>query len=410
MELLGEVVLGCVAIGAGYQLFQLLAAWRFLRRAARRPRPAVAAWPPVTVLKPLKGLGVGLYENLATFCAQEYPGRWHIVFGVEDPDDPAVDVVARIRRERPDLDIVLSVDQAPGVNRKVANLRHMMRHARHDLLVLSDGDIRVRPDYLRAMVAPLADPEGDPRLALTTCLYRGIAGGFASVVESLFINADFIPMVLTAQMVQRFRYAYGASIAVRREALDRIGGFEVLADFLADDYLLGNRIAKAGYRLLLLPHVVDTVLDSKTFGDVWRHQFRWGATYRVCQPSAWPFTVLTHATLWGVLAVLTVGGTLGWGALLLVLGTRLGSLAAILTLLGDRATRARLWLVPAKDLVTSAVWLAALVSRRVTWSGQVLQVLPDGRMRPLPTPGRLVAGEPDALGAASRSSAPPPPP
>ena len=262
MEPLVVFVFGCAIVASGYQLFQLFAAWRFFRRW-RRPT-AGTPLPSVTVLKPLKGPGVDLYANLASFCRQDYP-TYQIVFGVEDVRDPAVVVVHQLRRDFPDRDIALSVGHMPGANRKIANLRHMMRHARHATLVLSDSDIRVRPDYLRAMVAPLADPG----VGLTTCLYRGAGRfGLPSVLESLFINTDFIPMVLAAQIVQRFEYAYGASIALRREALDRIGGFAPLADYLADDYQLGNRVAKAGYRLVLLPYVVETVLDSVRVSDV----------------------------------------------------------------------------------------------------------------------------------------------
>jgi len=244
---------------------------------------------------------------------------------------------------------------------------------------MSDSDIRVRPDYLRAMVTPLADP----RVGLTTCLYRGVGRfGLPSVLESLFINTDFIPMVLAAQIVQRFEYAYGASIAIRREALDRIGGFAPLADYLADDYQLGNRVAKAGYRLVLLPYVVETVLDSVTLGDVWRHLLRWARTYRVCQPVPWFFTIVTHTVLWGCLAaLLTRGSVAGLAVLVAALATRLGSLAAIMRLLGERDTP--LWLVPAKDLFNSLMWAAAFLGREVNWSGQLLRVERDGHMMPV---------------------------
>jgi ceramide glucosyltransferase len=380
MQLLAGVVVGCAAVGVGYQLFQLFAVWRFLRRGRRAAaRYARADLPPVTVLKPLKGEGVDLYENLVSFCRQDYP-RYQIVFGVEDPADPAVVIVQRIRRDFPQLDVVLSVGQAPGANRKVANLCQMMRHARHDVLVMSDGDIRVRRDYLRTLVAPL----DDPAVGLTTCLYRGHAPlGFPSVVESLFINTDFLPMVLSAQLVQRFEYAYGASIALKRQALDAIGGFGSFADHLADDYQLGNRIARAGYRLVLLPYVVETVLDSVTFADVWRHQLRWARTYRVCQPSGWFASILTHTVTLGLAAALLVGGPVGWGMLAAGLLVRVGALSAILDLVGDVETRRRLWLVPAKDLVSTAVWAAAWTGREVSWSGQRLRVERDGRMTPI---------------------------
>ena len=405
MDELGLAAVAGAAFASAYQLFQLVAAHRFFRGgAARVPVPA-ASCPGVTILKPLKGPGVDLYANLASFCRQDYPAPVQLVFGVADAKDPAVAVVQRLRREFPARDIVLSVADARGANRKVANLSHMMRHARHDVLVMSDADIRVAPDYLRTLTAPLADPT----IGLTTCLYRAVGRlGLPSVIESLFINTDFIPMVLAAQIVQRFRYAYGASIALRREALERIGGIATLADYLADDYLLGRRVADAGYRLVLLPYTVDTVLDSTTLSDVWRHQLRWSRTYRVCQPFNWFLTVLTHATMWGVLAVLTTGGAaLGWAVLAGALAVRLASLLVILRFLGDRETPRHLWLVPAKDLVYSTMWLAAFLGNEVSWGGQRLRVQRDGRMI-LVTPTVLhretpaVDGEPESLRAAGR--------
>lgn len=375
MDALTGLVLGCAAIASGYQLFQLAAAWRFVRRAPRAAR-AHPSLPPVTLLKPLKGPGVELYTNLASFCRQDYPD-YQIVFGVAGLDDPAVEVVHQLRRDFPACDIALSIADLPGTNRKVANLRHMMRHATHEILLLSDADIRVRPDYIRTMVAPFADPA----VGLATCLYKGVGRfGLPSLIESLFINTDFVPMVLLAAGIGQHN-ACGASIAVRREALDRIGGFAALADHLADDNVLGNRVVGAGYGFELLPYFVDTVLDSRTLGDVWRHLVRWSRTYRVCQPKGWFCSVVTHATLWGCLALVTTAGSrVGWAALSAALLTRLVSLAAIMRLLGERDTLRYLWLVPPKDLVFSGLWLAAFLGRQVTWSGQVLRIQPDGRM------------------------------
>lgn len=397
MHPLLAAVLACWLVAVAYQLFQLFAVWRFLRRARTSDDVAAAGDPPVTVLKPLKGPGVDLYANLASFCRQDYP-QYQIVFGVEDADDPALAVVQQIRRDFPARDIVVAVGHAPGANRKVANLTHMMRHAAHDVLVMSDSDVRVQPDYLRHMVRPLADPT----VGLTTCLYRG-AGYFGppSLLESLFINTDFIPMVLAAQILQRFRYAYGASIALKREALERIGGFSAIADYLADDYLLGNRISKAGYRLRLLSYTVETVLDSATFGDVWRHLLRWSRTYRVQQPAGWFSSVVTHATLWGIVAAIATGGSpLGWAALATALAVRLGTLAGIARLLGDRETLRLLWLVPAKDLLSSAMWLGAFTGREVVWSGQRLRIARDGRMVPLTPEPAFVPAEEARLRAA----------
>jgi ceramide glucosyltransferase len=376
-------VLACALIAGGYHLFEWFAAWWFFRRSARtlRALPPGTPLPLVTVLKPLKGPGIDLYENLASFCRLDYPA-YQIVFGVEDARDPAVAVVQQIRRDFPACDIVLSVGLLPGANRKIANLRHMMRQAHHDLLVMSDSDIRVRPDYLRAMVAPLVDPEADPRIGLTTCLYRGAGRfGLPTVLESLFINTDFMPMVLSAQIVDRFQYAYGASIAFRREALERIGGFAALADYLADDYHLGNKIARAGYRLVLLPYTVETVLDSVSLRDVWRHLLRWSRTYRVSRPLSWFSAVVTHAMLWGCLALLvTRGSALGWAAFAWALGCRLIGLVGVLRILGEQDTLRWLWLVPPKDLFNSLMWAAAFLGNEVRWSGQRLRIRRDGRM------------------------------
>jgi len=393
MQLLTGMMLGGAAVGGAYQLFQLFAAWSYLRRA-RRALPTGQPLPPVTVLKPLKGRGVELYQNLASFCRQDYPD-YEIVCGVEDPADPALAVVRQVRHDFPDVRIVVAVDRAPGANRKIANLRHMMRHARHDVLVLSDGDIRVRPDYLRTLVAPLADPVADPVVGLTTCLYRGVApSGAPAVLESLFVNTDFTPMVMVAQLVEPFEYAFGASIAITRKALEDVGGFAAIADHLADDFELGGRVARTGYRLVLVPYVVDTVLDSATFRDVWRHQLRWARTYRVCRPVSWFCTIVTHATLWGTASLVVTGGTTaGWIACTGAVGARLVGLAGILHLLADRETLRRLWLVPLKDLATTLLWGAAFLGRRVSWSGQVLRVEPGGRLLPL----RPVPVSPPAL-------------
>jgi ceramide glucosyltransferase len=302
---------------------------------------------------------------------------------VAHPRDPAVAVVERLRREFPEREIVLSIGRAAaGANGKVASLVRMMRRARHQVLVLSDADIRVGRDYLRALVAPLADPE----VGLTTCLYRGRGLlGLPSVVEELFINTDFMPMVLVSRWVEDPRHAFGASIAMRREALEAIGGFASIADYLADDNLLGHRIADAGYRVELLPYTVDTILDAATLADAWRHQVRWARTYRVQQPIGWfaSFFVV-HTVTWGLAAVLLTAGTApGWAALAAALGCRLGTLLPVQRRLGNRARWRHLWLVPFKDLGYSAVWLASWLGRTVVWSSDVFRVEQDGRMTPV---------------------------
>jgi ceramide glucosyltransferase len=389
-----SVLAGCVLAGSvvatGYQLFQLVAASAFFRRARRRAARAKDFRPPVTILKPLKGRGIDLYANLASFCRQDYP-EFQIVCGVSDANDPAVEIVERIQRDFPERDVVLSVGERPGANRKVANLCHMMEHAKHGVLALSDADVRVRPDYLRRTVAPLASP----KVGLTTCLYRGRGFfGLPSVVESLLINCDFVPMVLTAQFIGQ-RNALGASLVFKRSALEAAGGFARIADHLADDNMLGQMVKETGATVELLPYVVETILDSTTVADVWRHQLRWARTYRLLQPVGWFSSVVTHATTWGVAAVIATEGSLvGWSFLVAAVGIRLGTLRAIMRMLRERDTPRHLWMVPLKDLGFTAVWLASWLGHDVEWSGRTLRILRDGRMIAVGDPSDMPRSRP----------------
>jgi ceramide glucosyltransferase len=379
MAIVVGLVLALSVVATGYQLFQLVACRAFFRRARRRAARVKDYRPPVTILKPLKGRGIDLYANLASFCRQDYP-EYQIVCGVADPNDPAVDVVRKIQRDFPHRDVALSIGDRPGVNRKVANLRHMMEHAKHAVLALSDADVRVRPDYLRRSVAPLASE----KVGLTTCLYRGRGFfGLPSVIESILINCDFVPLVLTAQFIGQ-RNALGASLVFKREPFERMGGFPRIADHLADDNLLGVLVKEAGLTVETLPYVVETILDSTTLRDVWRHQLRWARTYRLLQPAGWFASVVTHAVPWGLAAlVVTRGSLVGLGFFVAALAARLGTLRLIMRMLHERDTPRHLWMVPLKDLGFSAVWLASWLGRDVEWSGRTLRIQRDGRMVPV---------------------------
>lgn len=365
--------------GTAYQGFVLVASLRFFWHASRWRRLPDHA-PPVTILKPLKGPGLELLANLETFCRQDYP-TYQIVFGVEDPDDPAVDVVRRLQRAFPERDLVLSIGAHDAANGKIGTLMQMMEHAAHDVLVVSDADIRVAPDYLRTMVRPLQRPE----VGLSTCLYRGRGTfGLPTVLESLFINTDFVPMVLIGNWIG-IRTAYGASIAIKREALDAVGGFAVAADRLADDYVLGHRVAAAGYALAVLPYVVETILDAVTIRDVWRHQIRWARTYRTVQPFGWLLAIAIQVTTWAVLLWLATGGAPPAPQVLLAaLGTRVVSLGVLMLQLRERETPLSFWLLPVKDLALSAIWLVSWFGRTVEWSGRRFRIEPDGRLTRLP--------------------------
>jgi ceramide glucosyltransferase len=324
-------------------------------------------------------LGADLYENLASFCCLEYP-VYQIVFGVRGPRDPAIPVVERLKQDFPDRDIALVVrEEIFGPNYKVNNLHHTYAQAKHDILVITDSDVRVEPGYLRAIIAPLHKPQ----TGLVTCLYRGLAASTpAAVVESLLINTTLAPMFLVATQVEKTDYAFGATIAVKRECVDKIGGFLALTDYLADDYYLANLIARAGYRVQVVPHVVGIYPDSPTFRAFFFHQLRWARTHRNCRPTGYFWTVLTHGTLFAVLGLLFFrASSLVWSLSWLTLGVRLLTAGVIGSgFLGAFQTLFFLWLVPLVDLFTSFLWLLTLRGNTVRWGEDTFRVYRDGKM------------------------------
>lgn len=355
---------------------------------ARRPREPHLPLPAMTVLKPLHGLDVGLYENLETLCRQDYGSPFQIICGVASADDPAVAAVRRLQRAYPDVDLDLVVDgRLYGANHKVSNLINMYRHARHDVLVIADSDIRVGPHYLRHLAAELEDAG----VGLVTCVYRAVnRGRTPTLFESLFINTDFTPLVMVARIVEKSTYAFGATIALRRHVLDEIGGFEGLINCLADDYQLGNRVAARGYHLALCREVVDTVLALGSWRRLFDHQLRWARTYRICRPGGYFASVLTHGTFWALVNVLAHGfSPLSCAVSGAVLAVRY---SAALTIswrhLGTDTSPAQILWVGAKDLLATGVWMLAFVGDTVEWGGRRFRVDRNGEMTDLSTPTR----------------------
>ena len=236
----------------------------------------------MTVLKPLCGAEPGLDRSLRSFCEQEYAGGVQIVFGVQHPADPALAVLEGLKRDYPRLDLTVVVDPTRhGASAKVSNLINMMRAARHDWLVLADSDVRVPPGYLAAVAAPLADPA----VGIVTCPYHGVPRpGLWSLLGTLFVNDWFIPSVRVAALFGSRAFAFGATIAMRRDALDAIGGFGAIADQLADDYRLGELTRRRGQRTVLSHVIVDTSVDERTFRHLVQHGLRWLRTIRVVRP------------------------------------------------------------------------------------------------------------------------------
>jgi ceramide glucosyltransferase len=392
------IFVGLIA-SAIFYVIELYSARQFFRT---RPLAPSGYRPAVTVLKPLKGLDIGLYENLVVLCRQRYASPVQLIFGVAEPDDPAVGVVRRLQREFPAADIQLVIDdRVYGANYKVSNLHNMYQYAKHPVIILADSDIRVGPNYLARVVEPLQDRH----VGLATCLYRAVnTGGLPTLIESLFVNTDFASLVMLARKVERSTYAFGATIAMRREVLEEIGGFLPIANVLADDYEIGNRVAKRGYRLELSSEVVDTVLAIQSWQRLYDHQVRWARTYRVNRPGGYFGSILTHGTFWAVMQLLYAGfSPLGCALSGTVIALRYlvaGRLAW--THLRTNLTIPQWLLVGPKDLFITFVWFAAFAGNEVVWSGHRFEVRRSGEMVDLNEPVDALPTEAPPLEPARR--------
>lgn len=362
-------ILGCFSSSI-YYLLCLWSARAFLRerKAVGRVRPT-QAMPPVSILKPLKGTDPDIYESFRSHCLQDYP-EYEIIFGVSDPDDPAVASVQQLQREFPERSIRLVVCRDRlGANVKVSNLEQMLSVARYQHLLVNDSDIRVEPDYLRRIMAPLTDE----RVGMVTCLYRGVpARTLGSRLESLGISTDFCAGVLVARQLEGgLRFGLGSTLAFRRADLERIGGFKSIVDFLADDYELGRRIAGLGLQVMLSDVVVETHLPAYDLGGFLSHQLRWACGVRDSRAGGYIGLVFTYGLIWGLFALIA-GGAAPWSWAVFGV-TVLLRLAVALTVgsavLESRRLLGSLWLLPVRDLVAVLVWIASFAGHTVTWRG-----------------------------------------
>jgi ceramide glucosyltransferase len=344
-----------------------------VREAARRARRTQPQ--PVSVLKPLCGVEPRLYENLATFCEQHHP-RFQLLFGVSSPADPAIAVVRRLQAAYPGHDIELVIDsRVHGSNLKVSNLINLAARARYDAIVLADSDIAVEPDYLEIVTAPLADPA----VGVVTCLYSARSiGGFWPRVGALFINEWFAPSVRVAHSTGSRAFGFGATLALSRATLERIGGFAALKDCLADDYLLARYARDHGLATVLAPVVVATDVIEPTFSSLWLRETRWLRTIRSVNPAGFSSLFITFTSPWlvlgGLLAVLlAVTGGPAIAVAALVASTAFGIIArGVLHARGSDSWQT-FWrdlpLVPLRDTLLALQWLAAAFGSHVVWRG-----------------------------------------
>jgi ceramide glucosyltransferase len=351
-------------------LFMVLGLGLVARFARARPTPVRPA-QAVTVLKPLHGDEAGLFENLSSFCDQDYAGPVQFVFGVANPTDPAIGIVERLRQAFPNLDIDLVVDPSiAGANPKIANLINMSRCIAHDILVIADSDIRVAPDYLSQVVAGLLR-QGS---GAVTCPYYGISGGSLwSQLSRLSIEGHFLPSVVVSIRFGLSRPCFGSTIALKRSSLDAIGGFKVVVDCLADDYAIGEALAKRGEPVTVLPYAVGHACNETSFLELWRHELRWALTVRSIGQWGYVGSGLTHAFPLAVLAL-----CLGGGLLAVVLAVAAVVCRALLLATVGRGfglPTPCYWLIPMRDLLSFFVFVASFFARDVSWRSRRYRLL-----------------------------------
>jgi len=360
----------------GYYVAGIFAAVRFFGRERAKKLSDFA--PPVSILKPVHGIDFASYENFASFCKQDYPG-YEILFCVTDISDPAVPLIQKVMADFPERAIrILSGAAQLGSNCKVNNLVLLAREAHNQILVQSDGDVRVGPNYLREVVAPFSDPA----VGVVSCLYRGVAErNLWAEIEAVGAASDFIAGAIVAEWKEGVTFALGASVTTTKSWLAKIGGYESLVNLLADDHVLGNRVHKAGGRVLLSREPVWTMYPAQTARGFWEHQVRWSRTIRSVRPASYCGLLFTHGLPLALLAAAVAPTAWISGAYLLAyLALRL-AVAWVVGVWGlqDDVLRRKIWLVPLRDLLHFAVWLAAFTSHRIKWGGQEFE-LRDGQM------------------------------
>jgi ceramide glucosyltransferase len=358
-----------VAVAAGlYQLIAIVAALSHRRQTAHRASTQL----PVSILKPVYGKDAGFYQAIRTHALQQYP-EFEILFGIRSADDPAVADIERLTREFPAQSIRIVMCSTVTPNRKVGSLIDLAVAARHPILIVNDSDISVAEGYIRDVTAPLSDAG----IGLVTCLYRAEVHDWPSRFEALAIATDFAPSTLVARLFGVSDFGLGSTLAFRRADLDRIGGFQAIGDYIADDYQLGHKLHGLGMRNVISEIIVSTRLASGSWLGAWRHQVRWARTIRLSGGAGYAGLPITYASLWVVIAALFGY----WSIALALLAIRLAmAMACGWFLLGASDVWKYCYAVPLRDLWGVAVWGAGLVGRQVIWRDQRLTLDQDGRI------------------------------
>ena len=334
--------------------------------------------PTVSILKPIRGNEPRLYENLASFCQQSYPD-YEVIFCLHEETDPARPVLDRVLADFPDCRGAILIGTKAGVaNPKIANLIKGSRAARGDIIVISDSDVAVGSDYLQSIALSFRSE----RVGAASSLYRGDSqGGFVGQLGAMYVEEQFAPSVLVAARLGPVRFCLGAAMAVRRTALDAIGGIEALGPFLADDHKLGELVAAHGYDVELSPYVVATTIAETTLSELFSHELRWARTNLVLAPAGYAFSFLTFAVPLTLLYI-TVSLNLPLGLALLALAIALRLMLHVVSLPSFGVSQDRpIWLLPLRGILSVAVWASSFFGRSVRWRKTDVSVAADGTMR-----------------------------
>ena len=379
LSLLQWLVLIPVVIGTLYGLIGLVMNLSFWSRRTPLGAPALSEWPPVTILKPVHGLEKDLEQNLRSTCLQDYP-VFQVVCSVQRAGDPALPLLQHLQQEFGSERVTVAIEERrAGPNGKINNLLGALAHARHEMLVISDSDVQLRPDYLKTIVAPLADPD----VGYVCTLYRAVrAERWFEKLELLTINAEFTPSAVFTAMSGLANFCLGASTAIRRTSLQRIGGLESLADYLVEDYEMGRRLWTSGKRPVIVPYLVDTVVDLKTPRQWWDHQVYWEQNSRAACPGKVFASVLGRPLPFALLFALLRPDILGLVLLATALVIRLGTAGVVMRYcLDDRNDlRSLLLLLPFRDIAALVSWALAFTKRTTIWRGTTFTLTRDGRL------------------------------
>ncbi len=366
-----------VLSGTAYQVYAAFCVRDFFGRR-RRSSPVKRPLPPVSVLKPMKGMEPGMQENVTSFLLQDYP-QYEVLLGFSDPDDNAIRHLQEIAATGSKRVQVVVSTETVGANRKVSNLHGLAGSSHYPLLAVSDADMKADSLYLRDIVGEYLS---GTNVGLVTCLYKiSDPRTTGTALESLCIALDFLPSVLVARRLEGITFGLGASLLVPRDALESIGGFPALADYLADDYQLGNRLAKKGYTIVLSRVVLEDVAGPMSLGDFLVHQLRWARTYRASRPAGFAGYGMTYCLFFGALLIAVQPNALSFVLAGLALGSRL-TLGSIVQRHVIKTRRWLRWLIllPAKDLISFLIWGWSFVGSRVTWRDRSYRIIQEGKI------------------------------